>query len=92
MRRAQVTASDIGGSRAPLERLETERVASARAGYPSRNAMITTLSYIDPGTGSLVLQMIAGGVAAVAVTAKLYWRRVRRVLRLSPPEDEGTPH
>jgi hypothetical protein len=36
--------------------------------------------------------MIAGGVAAAAVTAKLYWRRVRRVLRLSPPEDEGTPH
>ena len=54
--------------------------------------MITNLAYIDPGTGSLVLQMIAGGVAAVAVTAKLYWRRVRRVLRLRPPEDEGTPH
>jgi hypothetical protein len=50
------------------------------------------LAYIDPGTGSLVLQMIAGGVAAAAVTAKLYWRRVRRVLRLSRrPEDEGTP-
>ena len=54
--------------------------------------MITNLAYIDPGTGSLVLQMIAGGVAAAAVTAKLYWRRLRRVLRLSPPEDESTPH
>ncbi|MBA3383651.1 MAG: hypothetical protein H0T20_03240 [Actinobacteria bacterium] len=53
--------------------------------------MLTILSYIDPGTGSLVLQMIAGGVAAAAVTAKLYWRRVRRVFRLNRPEDEGTP-
>jgi hypothetical protein len=53
--------------------------------------MITNLAYIDPGTGSLVLQMIAGGVAAAAVTAKLYWRRLRRVFRLSRPEDEGTP-
>jgi hypothetical protein len=53
--------------------------------------MITTLSYIDPGTGSLVLQMIAGGVAAAAVTAKLYWRRLRRVFRVGQPEDEGTP-
>lgn len=49
------------------------------------------ISYIDPGTGSLVLQMIAGGVAAAAVTAKLYWRRLRRVFRPNRPEDEGSP-
>jgi hypothetical protein len=36
------------------------------------------LSYIDPGTGSILIQAIAGGVAAAAVVAKLYWRRVRR--------------
>ena len=53
--------------------------------------MITDLAYIDPGTGSLVLQMIAGGVAAAAVTAKLYWRRLSRVFRTRRPEDEGTP-
>jgi hypothetical protein len=53
--------------------------------------MVTNLAYIDPGTGSLVLQMIAGGVAAVAVTAKLYWRRPRRVFGANRPEDEGTP-
>jgi len=91
--RAQVTRLDIGGLAEPLEHPgEPKRVASSSARYPPRHTMITNLAYIDPGTGSLVLQMIAGGVAAVAVTAKLYWRRVRRVLRLSPPEDEGTPH
>jgi hypothetical protein len=71
---------------------DPKRVAPLWAGYPLRNAMVTTLSYIDPGTGSLVLQMIAGGVAAAAVTAKLYWRRIRGVFRPSRPEDEGTPN
>ena len=67
------------------------RVASSGARYPPVHTMITNLAYIDPGTGSLVLQMIAGGVAAAAVTAKLYWRRIRGVFRPSRPEDEGTP-
>jgi hypothetical protein len=49
------------------------------------------LAYIDPGTGSLVLQAIAGGVAAAAVTAKLYWSRVKRVFR-RPPDEEASPH
>ena len=49
------------------------------------------LAYIDPGSGSLILQAIAGGVAAGAVMAKLYWRRLLRVLRIRKPGDEGTP-
>jgi hypothetical protein len=50
-----------------------------------------TLSYIDAGTGSLLLQAIAGGVAAAAVTAKVYWRRLRKFLHIGKPEDEGSP-
>ena len=49
------------------------------------------LDYIDAGTGSLLLQAIAGGVAAAAVTAKVYWRRIRRFLHIGKPEDEGSP-
>ena len=82
----------IGGVAPPLERsAKPGRLACAATRYPPAHTMITTLSYIDPGTGSLVLQMIAGGVAAAAVTAKLYWRRLSRVLRIRRPEDEGTP-
>jgi hypothetical protein len=47
------------------------------------------LAYLDPGTGSLLLQAIVGGAAAAAVTAKLYWRRITRVFRRDA-EDEGT--
>jgi len=34
-------------------------------------------AYLDPGTGSMVLQIILGGIAGVGVALKLYWRRLR---------------
>ena len=46
------------------------------------------LSYLDPGSGSMILQMIAGGTAAVAVTAKLYWRRVLKLLRIRKDDEQ----
>jgi hypothetical protein len=49
--------------------------------------LVNVLAYLDPGSGSMILQMIAGGTAAVAVTAKLYWRRVLRFLRLKRDDE-----
>ena len=46
------------------------------------------LAYLDPGSGSMILQILAGGLAAVAVTAKLYWDRILKFLRIRKPEDE----
>jgi hypothetical protein len=46
------------------------------------------LSYIDPGAGSLLLQALAGGVAGAMVVGKLYWSRVKRVLRLGRSESD----
>jgi hypothetical protein len=51
--------------------------------------MTTVLAYLDPGSGSMILQIIAGGLAAVAVTAKLYWNRVLRFLRIRRDEPEA---
>jgi DNA gyrase inhibitor GyrI len=53
--------------------------------------MSTVLAYLDPGSGSMILQIIAGGLAAVAVTAKLYWDRILRFLRIRKDEPETTP-
>jgi hypothetical protein len=47
------------------------------------------LAYLDPGSGSMILQILAGGAAAVAVTAKLYWNRLLRFLRIKK-DDEST--
>jgi DNA gyrase inhibitor GyrI len=53
--------------------------------------MSTVLGYLDPGSGSMILQIIAGGLAAVAVTAKLYWGRLMKFLRIRKDEPETTP-
>jgi hypothetical protein len=47
------------------------------------------LAYLDPGSGSLLLQALVGGVASAAVFARLYWRRAKRFLRFGRPSDES---
>jgi hypothetical protein len=37
----------------------------------------------------MILQIIAGGLAAVAVTAKLYWGRLMKFLRIRKDEPEA---
>ncbi len=34
-------------------------------------------AYLDPGTGSMLLQMLLGGVAGALVVGKLYWHQVK---------------
>jgi hypothetical protein len=46
------------------------------------------LNYLDAGSGSMLLQIILGGAAAVGVTAKLTWRRVLRALRIRRDDDK----
>ena len=48
------------------------------------------LAYLDPGSSSAILQLIAGGVAAAAVSAKLFWHRILRFLRIRR-EDPDAP-
>jgi hypothetical protein len=45
--------------------------------------------YLDPGSGSVILQALVGGFAAVAVTAKLWWSRVTRIFRRN--QDDKAP-
>jgi len=33
-------------------------------------------AYIDPGSGSMILQLLLAGVAGIGMFCKLYWRRV----------------
>ena len=43
-------------------------------------------AYLDAGSASMLLQLLLGGFAAVAVAAKLYWGRLMRLLRIRKPE------
>lgn len=40
-------------------------------------------AYLDPGTGSMLLQVILGGIAAVGVALKLGWHKIRAALGFS---------
>jgi hypothetical protein len=51
--------------------------------------MRTLFAYLDPGSGSMMLQVLAGGIAAAAVTLKVYWRRLLVLLRIRKPEEEA---
>lgn len=48
------------------------------------------LAYLDPGSGSMLLQLLLGGVAALGVTAKLTWRRLLKTLGLRKDDDDQT--
>ncbi len=52
------------------------------------------LAYLDPGTGSFMLQMLIAGVMGALFTIKMYWYRVKayvtRVLG-RPIEDAKDP-
>ena len=37
-------------------------------------------AYLDPGTGSMLLQVILGGIAAIGVALKLGWHKIRAAL------------
>jgi hypothetical protein len=33
-------------------------------------------AYLDPGTGSIILQVLLGGVAGIVLASKLYWHKL----------------
>ena len=44
--------------------------------------------YLDPGTGSLILQVLIGGLAGVAVFVKYRWGAIRGRFRRGPESDQ----
>ena len=43
--------------------------------------MRVIVAYLDAGTGTLLLQLLAGGIAGVAAFVKFRWRSVKGWLR-----------
>ncbi len=46
-------------------------------------------AYLDPATGSLIIQTIVGGVAATALVIKTYWKQIKA--RFGGGKVEGWP-
>lgn len=51
------------------------------------------LAYLDPGSGSVMLQALLGGVATVLVSVKMFGKRIFRTLMFWKRDDdeESTP-
>jgi hypothetical protein len=58
---------------------------------PRTGAFLRTLLYLDAGSGSMILQILLGGLAAVGVMAKFYWRRLLTFLRIRKPDEADAP-
>ncbi len=55
-------------------------------------------AYLDAGTGSMILQVLLGGVAGAMIAGKLYWHRFLTVIRVrrddahnTSPKDPNSP-
>ncbi len=48
-------------------------------------------AYLDPGTGSMLLQGLIGAVAALAFTLKLYWHKFTGLFKSKRPSDQAEP-
>ena len=47
-------------------------------------------AYLDPGSGSMLVQLLLGGVAGAAVIMKLGWHRFRDMFRSSSAKEQET--
>ena len=54
-------------------------------------ATSTAQAYLDPGTGSMILQVLLGGVAGVALAGKLYWHRLLSLLGIKRRDELEEP-
>ncbi len=43
-------------------------------------------AYLDPSSGSILIQILLGGIAGIFVLLKIYWRRIRRFFGWYKPE------
>lgn len=51
--------------------------------------MFNLVAYMDPGTGSLFLQLLLGGVAGAALIVKLYWHRLLTIVGVKKPASDA---
>jgi hypothetical protein len=52
----------------------------------------TAAAYIDPNAGSIVLQLVLGGIAGLGVIVRLYYRRLVGLFRRGKDESATAEH
>jgi hypothetical protein len=45
------------------------------------------MPYLDPGTGSLLIQIIIGGALGVGLALSVFWKKIKRLFSKNKLED-----
>lgn len=48
-------------------------------------------AYLDPGSGSMLLQVLLGGIAGLAVSIKMFGKRIFRIFTFWKKHDDDGP-
>ncbi len=59
-----------------LETLHSVSVVASQVITSSVTGTTVNAHYLDPGTGSLIIQIAIGAVAGGLVAAKVFWKRI----------------
>ncbi len=51
-----------------------------------------SLLYLDPASGSLILQLAIGGLVTVAAATRMYWRKIRSLFSRDRKTPEENSH
>jgi len=49
----------------------------------------SAFAYLDPGTGSILLQGLIAGLAAIAVSGRLFWVRIKGIFSKGSSKDSS---
>ncbi len=52
---------------------------------------MSVFAYLDPGSGSMLLQVLLGGIAGIAVSIKMFGKRVFRTLAFWKRDEKPEP-
>lgn len=52
-------------------------------------AVLSVLGYIDPGSGSFILQVVVGTLLGASVAVKMYWARLRAFFGSRSDRNDG---
>jgi hypothetical protein len=47
----------------------------------------SAFAYIDPGIGSIILQAFIGAIAALSITVKIYWQKIKNFFTKNKKKD-----
>ena len=72
-----------------MHNIGAQSLRLAIAGMVVGMSTSSAYAYLDPGTGSIILQVLLGGVAGVALVGKLYWHKFLSLIGAGRQVEKG---